>query len=54
MKASDLGVSAEAPQLAVSALQALPPRPPGRIIQGDVATAVKELVRSLREDAKAI
>jgi electron transfer flavoprotein beta subunit len=54
VKASDLGVSAEAPQLAVSALQALPPRPPGRIIQGDVATAVKELVRSLREDAKAI
>jgi electron transfer flavoprotein beta subunit len=54
VKASDLGVSAEAPQLAVSALQALPPRPPGRIIQGDVATAVKELVRSLRDDAKAI
>ena len=54
VKASDLGVGAEAPQLAVAALQALPPRPPGRIIQGDVATAVKELVRSLREEAKAI
>jgi electron transfer flavoprotein beta subunit len=54
VKASDAGVSAEAPQLAVAALQALPPRPPGRIIPGDVATAVKELVRSLREEAKAI
>jgi hypothetical protein len=38
----------------VTALQALPARPPGRIIPGDVPTAVKELVRSLREDAKAI
>jgi hypothetical protein len=35
-------------------LEALPPRPPGRIIPGDVPTAVKELVRALREDAKAV
>ncbi|MBI2203220.1 MAG: electron transfer flavoprotein subunit beta/FixA family protein [Candidatus Rokubacteria bacterium] len=54
VKASDLGLAAEAPQLPVVALEALPPRPPGRIIPGDVATAVKELVRSLREEAKAI
>ena len=53
VKAADLGVAAE-PQLTLTELEALPPRPPGRIIPGDVPTAVKELVRSLREDAKAI
>jgi electron transfer flavoprotein beta subunit len=53
VKASDLGVT-PAPQLSIVALEALPPRAAGRIIEGDVATAVKELVRSLREDAKAI
>jgi electron transfer flavoprotein beta subunit len=54
LKASDLGLAGEASQLTISALEALPPRPPGRIIPGDVPAAVKELVRSLREDAKAI
>ena len=54
LKAADVGLGAETPQLSVVGLEALPPRPPGRIIQGDVQTAVKELVRSLREDAKAI
>jgi electron transfer flavoprotein beta subunit len=54
LKAVDLGLAGEASQLSVQALEALPPRPPGRIIQGDVPTAAKELVRSLREDAKAI
>ncbi len=54
LKAAELGLSAAAPQLSVVALQALPPRPPGRVIPGDVPTAVKELVRALREDAKAI
>jgi electron transfer flavoprotein beta subunit len=54
VKAGDLGLGAEAPQLSITALEALPPRPPGRIVEGDIATAVKELVRSLREDAKAI
>jgi len=54
VKAGDLGLAAEAPQLSITKLEALPPRPPGRVIEGDVATAVKELVRSLREDAKAI
>lgn len=54
VKAADLGGAGEAPQLTLVGLEALPPRPPGRIIPGDVQTAVKELVRSLREDAKAI
>ena len=54
MKAGDLGFAAEAPQLSIVGLEALPARPPGRVIQGDVPTAVKELVRALREDAKAI
>jgi len=54
LKAGDLGLGSEPPQLSVLKLEALPPRPPGRIIQGDVQTAVKELVRALREEAKAI
>ena len=54
LKASDLGLTGESPQLSVVGLEALPPRPPGRVIQGDVPTAAKELVRALREDAKAI
>src|SRR6266849_4374078 len=54
VKAADLGWASEPPQLSIVGLQALPPRPAGRIIAGDVPTAVKELVRALREDAKAI
>jgi electron transfer flavoprotein beta subunit len=54
LKAGDLGLAGEAPQLSLVGLEALPPRPPGRVIPGDVSAAVKELVRSLREDAKAI
>jgi electron transfer flavoprotein beta subunit len=54
LKAGDLGLGSEPPQLSVVTLEALPPRPPGRIIPGDVPTAVKELVRALREEAKAI
>ena len=54
VKASDLGLAGEKAQLSTVALEALPARPPGRIIPGDVPAAVKELVRSLREDAKAI
>ena len=54
VKAADIGIAAEPPVLSVVKLESLPPRPPGRIIQGDVPTAVKELVRALREDAKAI
>jgi electron transfer flavoprotein beta subunit len=54
VKAADLGLSSTAAELRVTALEALPARPPGRIIPGDVKDAVKELVRALREDAKAI
>jgi electron transfer flavoprotein beta subunit len=54
VKAGDLGLSADASALSVIKLETLPPRPPGRIIPGETAVAVKELVRALREDAKAI
>ncbi len=54
MKAADIGLAAEPPVLSVVKLESLPPRPPGRIIQGEPADAAKELVRALREDAKAI
>jgi electron transfer flavoprotein beta subunit len=54
VKAADLGITQEPPALSVLRLEALPPRPPGRIIPGEPGDAVKELVRALREDAKAI
>jgi electron transfer flavoprotein beta subunit len=54
VRAADLGLSLEPPQLTVVTLEALPPRPPGRIIPGDVKEAARELVRVLREEAKAI
>jgi len=54
VKAADLGLAAEAPVLSIAALEPLPPRPPGRIITGEAGEAARELVRALREDAKAI
>src|SRR5499425_1988980 len=54
VKAADLGQGAEGPALSIMKLETLPPRPPGRIIPGEAAEAARELVRSLREDAKAI
>jgi electron transfer flavoprotein alpha/beta subunit len=55
LKAADLGLSAgDSPQLQLVALEALPPRPPGRILTGDPKDMARELVRALREDAKAI
>ena len=54
VKAADLGLTSPTPELSVTALAALPARPPGRIIPGEAKDAVKELVRALREDAKAI
>ena len=54
VKPGDLGISPAGAALSVVKLEALPPRPPGRIIPGEPAEAVKELVRALREDAKAI
>jgi electron transfer flavoprotein beta subunit len=54
VKAADLGLSPAGPALTLLRFEALPPRPPGRIIQGEPAEAARELVRALREDAKAI
>jgi electron transfer flavoprotein beta subunit len=54
VQAADLGIAPEPPALSVVKFESLPPRPPGRILPGEPAEAVKELVRSLREDAKAI
>jgi electron transfer flavoprotein beta subunit len=54
VKGADLGLSPAAPSLSILTLEALPPRPPGRILPGEPAEAVQALVRALREDAKAI
>jgi len=54
VKAADLGLSPAAASLSILKLEALPPRPPGRILPGEPADAVQALVRALREDAKAI
>jgi len=54
MKAADLGGAIEPAVITVQALEALPPRPPGRMLTGEAADTAKELVRALREDAKAI
>lgn len=54
VKAADLGPAVEGPRLSVLTLESLPPRPPGRILTGEPGTTVKELVRALREEAKAI
>jgi electron transfer flavoprotein beta subunit len=54
LKAADLGAGALPSELTITALEALPARPPGRVIPGETKDAVKELVRALREDAKAI
>jgi electron transfer flavoprotein beta subunit len=57
LKAADLqagGFEAAPPALEVVALEALPPRPPGRILTGDPKDMARELVRTLREDVKAI
>jgi electron transfer flavoprotein beta subunit len=57
LKAADLhagGFGGGTPALEVVALEALPPRPPGRILTGDPKDMARELVRTLREDVKAI
>jgi electron transfer flavoprotein beta subunit len=57
LKVADLtaaGFSASVPQLDVVALEALPPRPPGRILTGDPKDMARELARALREDIKVI
>mgnify|MGYP001572613713 CR=1 FL=1 len=47
-------IGAAGAKLKVVRLELPPPRPAGRIIPGDATTAVKELVRLLREEAKVI
>jgi len=54
VKLAALGLSAPGRELEVTQLQALPPRPPGRILTGDPKDTARELVRALREDVKAI
>jgi len=54
LKAGDLGLGEVSRELEVVALEALPPRPPGRILTGDARDMARELVRALREDVKAI
>jgi electron transfer flavoprotein beta subunit len=57
LRAADLEparLGAGAPVLEIAALEALPPRPPGRILTGDPKEMARELVRALREDVKAI
>lgn len=54
--AADLGLSATdlAPGVKIGAFGPPPARPKGRILEGDAATQVKELVRLLREEAKVL
>lgn len=53
VEASSLGVSA--PTVEVTSVENPPPRPPGRIIEGDEPEAkAAELVKALREEAKVI
>ncbi|MBI3458262.1 MAG: electron transfer flavoprotein subunit beta/FixA family protein [Candidatus Rokubacteria bacterium] len=54
LKAADLGLGEVTRELDVVALEALPPRPPGRILTGDPKDMARELVRALREDVKTI
>jgi electron transfer flavoprotein beta subunit len=54
LRLADLGLEAAGPELEVVELEALPPRPPGRILTGDPKNMARELVRALREDVKAV
>ncbi len=56
LDAAALGLEAGAlaPKVKVSTLELPPPRPPVRMIEGDVPTQAKELVRLLHEEAKVI
>ncbi len=52
---SDLGLSPPgAPRLVVESLELPPPRPKGRILDGEPSEAAARLVRLLREEAKVI
>jgi electron transfer flavoprotein beta subunit len=51
-----LGLSAEdlKSRLAVEEVTLPPPRPPGKILSGDAAQTVRELVKLLHQEAKVI
>jgi electron transfer flavoprotein beta subunit len=49
-----LDAAALAPKVTVGALELPPPRPPVKMIEGDVATQTRELIRLLHEEAKVI
>lgn len=53
-KLADLGVTLDAPLLVQDNMGPPPARPAGRILKGDNAQVVAELVRLLREEAKVI
>ncbi|MCB9690944.1 MAG: electron transfer flavoprotein subunit beta/FixA family protein [Alphaproteobacteria bacterium] len=52
--AGDLGADAGAARIAVGNMAPPPARPAGTMIGGDAATAAKELVRVLRDEAKVL
>jgi electron transfer flavoprotein beta subunit len=52
--AAELGLQASAPFVVREAIELPPPRPPGRLLTGDVAEAATTLARLLREEAKVI
>jgi electron transfer flavoprotein beta subunit len=52
--AGALGVEAGSGRLSTSNYSPPPARPAGKIIEGDAATAAKELVRLLRDEAKVL
>jgi electron transfer flavoprotein beta subunit len=54
LRAADVGLAPGSGALRLLALESVPARPPGRIIPGEPARAVEELVRALREEAKVI
>ncbi len=59
MSASDIGLSEDEVGLKgsktdVTRMYPPPPRPPGRIIEGEIPDAVGELVKALREEAKVL
>jgi electron transfer flavoprotein beta subunit len=49
-----LDAAALAPRTRVTAMELPPPRPPVKIVEGDVETQCRELLRLLHEDAKVI
>ena len=51
---ADVGAEAGDGRRTVGNMSPPPPRPAGKIIEGDAATAAKELVRLLREEAKVL